>query len=337
MTAPYLYDANVLLRGEQTAYGTPNPTPTALLGNVSEITKTPEWEVSDSQKRQGTIAPSSSANITKVASSASIEVANETFEDANYWLDSLFSKATSAGASAPFSRTYEAPTSTAPQPAFMTTLFGQHGLWVQMPDATVATLQITADSNGGVNFSASLIGSAIKYLSTDTVPTLPIRDNQTEMTGCKSVVSIDAWDGTMGATPIELTAFSYGLTINSNRETRGYLGACGAAAIADKKWSGELTISLEANETSKAYLDEMFGGDGNEMLKKQIQIKHVEGSGADLKEFTIQFTGFTKSAPTLFTDRDGITSYDLVFSGVYNSTFGNWLNILTKCGVETLV
>jgi hypothetical protein len=30
-------------------------------------------------------------------------------------------------------------------------------------------------------------------------------------------------------------------------------------------------------------------------------------------------------------------TYDLVFDGVYNSTFGNWLKINTTSGIDSLV
>jgi len=43
------------------------------------------------------------------------------------------------------------------------------------------------------------------------------------------------------------------------------------------------------------------------------------------------------SAPQLFQDRNGVLSYDLVFDGVYNSAFGNWLKINTTSGINTLV
>lgn len=330
----YSDDLNVLLRAKQTAFKTPAEAPTAMLQNVSSYSHTGEWEVSDSQKRQGTMTPTGGSSVTKIASSGTAETSDETFEDVNYWLDSLFSEATATGATAPYSREYAAPLRDNPQVAYMSLFWGQDGIWSRMKDASVSSLKVTGTSNSGVNTSASIVGGQIETVP--TVPELTVRPDQVEMNGCQAAVFVDAWDGTMGTTAIPLTAFSYELTVNSNRATRGYLGACDAAAIRDSRWSGQLRISMELNDTSKAYIDDIYAAP-NKMLEKQIQIKHFSGSGTSLREFVIQFAGKTKQPPQLYMDRDGVVSVDLVFDGVYNPTFGNWLKINTKCGVQTLI
>jgi hypothetical protein len=330
----YSDDLNVLLRGKQTAFKTAATAPTAIMQNVSECSLDPEWEVPDSNKRQGTMTPTGGESITKIASSGSIETSNETFEDINYWLDSLFSEATSSGSAAPFTREYAAPLSANPSPAFMSLWWGQNGIFSRQKDASVATFKMTASDNSGVNTSVSLVGGQVEKV-TDP-PALTVRTGQKEMTGCNTAVFVDAWTGTMGTTAITLTAFAYELTVNSNRQTRGFLGACDAAAIRDARWDGQLKISMEVNNTSIPFIAEMLGAP-NKMLEKQIQIKHFDGTGANLRETVVQFCGRTKQPPKLFTDRDGVVAIDLVFDGAYNPTFGNWLKVQTKCGVKTLV
>lgn len=153
------------------------------------------------------------------------------------------------------------------------------------------------------------------------------------MTGCMGALAIDAWAGTMGNTAIATSAFSWELTINANRQYRSYLGGCTPAAWNDQKWGGQLKLSLELNTTTDDYLTAMLAAT-NTILERQIEISYTNGTD-DLLE--VQFAGHTMSAPQLFQDRNGVLSYDLVFDGVYNSAFGNWLKINTTSGINTLV
>jgi hypothetical protein len=72
----------------------------------------------------------------------------------------------------------------------------------------------------------------------------------------------------------------------------------------------------------------------NAILEKQIEIKYSPDANDILQ---IQFAGHTMSAPQLFQDRNGVMTYDLVFDGVYNPTFANWLKINTTSGIDALV
>lgn len=328
-----LNDLNVLLRAKQSAFGTANSTATAILQNVSSFSMTPEFEARTLAGLVGSLAPAHESALDMAKSSATFEVGDETFEDINYWLDSLFSAATAAESAAPFSRAYAAPLTAAVSPAFMSLKWGQSGSIYLMPDVSVTSLKITGQTNGGVQVGGSLMGGPI---TASTLDTLSIRTGQTRMTGCQASVAIDAWAGVMGATPIEDCAFSYELTVNSNRDYRGYLGKCDAAAWHDKKWSAQLRISMEVTADSSPFMNEMLATP-NKLLQKQIEIKHATGSGSDERLMQIQFAGHTVQAPQLFQERDGVVSVDLVFDGVYNPTFTNWLKINTKSAIKLLV
>jgi hypothetical protein len=327
-----LSDLDVLQRGKQTAFGTANTAATAILQNVSSFSLTPEFEARTIGGRIGSLAPAHESALDMVKSSATFEAGDETFEDINYWLDSLFSAAVASG-TGPYVREYAAPLTAAVIPSFMSLKWGQSGSMFLMPDASLTSLKITGETNGGVQVGGSLIGGAV---SPTTLNTLSIRTGQTRMTGCQASIAIDPWSGNMGDTAIEDCAFSYELTINSNRAYRGYLGKCYAAAWHDKKWDAQLRISMEIATDSSPFLTEMLGTP-NALLKKQIQIQHKTGTGTNERSMTIQFAGHTVQAPQLFQERDGVKSIDLVFDGVYNSTFGNWLKMETKSAIQTLV
>jgi len=320
---------NVLQRAKQTGFGTANATATAKLQSVSSFALTPELETRALDQLRGTLAPTHQTVLDRYASNATFEVPDETFEDLNYWLDSLFSAATPSG-TGPYTRAYAAPLTAAVTPTFMTLQWGQANEVWQMQDASLTTLTMSGTNNGGIQVGGSLIGGKV---IAGTLASLNDRTGLTRVTGCMAALAIDAWAGTMGQTAVASSAFSWELTINANRQYRGYLGDCTPTTWNDQKWSGQLRLSLELNDTTDDYLIAMLAST-NAILERQIKISYTNGTD-DLLE--IQFAGHTMSAPQLFQDRNGVMTYDLVFDGVYNPTFANWLKINTTSGINALV
>jgi hypothetical protein len=199
-----------------------------------------------------------------------------------------------------------------------------------MQDASITTLTLSGSNNSGVQVGGSLIGGKV---IAGTLASLSDRTGLTRIAGCDAALYIDAWGGTMGATAVAASAFSWELTINANRQYRSYLGGCTPQAWNDQKWGGQLRLSLELNNTTDDYLIAMLAAT-NAILEKQIEIKYSPDANDILQ---IQFAGHTTSAPQLFQDRNGVMTYDLVFDGVYNPTFANWLKINTTSGIDALV
>lgn len=320
---------NVLQRAAQTEFGTAVVKTTAKLQGVSSFSLTPDLQTRALDQLRGSLAPTYQTALDHYMSNATFEVSDETFEDINYWLDSLFSAATPTG-TGPYVRAYTAPLTSAATPTFMTLQWGQTDGVYQMQDASVTTLTLSGSNNSGVQVGGSLIGGKVVV---GALEGLSDRTGLTRMTGCMGALAIDAWAGTMGNTAIATSAFSWELTINANRQYRSYLGGCTPAAWNDQKWGGQLKLSLELNTTTDDYLTAMLAAT-NTILERQIEISYTNGTD-DLLE--VQFAGHTMSAPQLFQDRNGVLSYDLVFDGVYNSAFGNWLKINTTSGINTLV
>lgn len=319
---------NVLQRGAQAYFGTANATATAKLQSVSSFALTPDLQTRALDQLRGSLAPTHQTALDFYMSNATFEVPDETFEDLNYWLDSLFSAATPAG-TGPYTRAYAAPLTAEAAPTFMTLQYGQTNEVWQMQDASVATLTLSGSSNTGVQVGGSLIGGKVVE---GKLASLSDRSNLTRMTGCMAALAIDTWSGTMGNTAVATSAFSWELTVNSNRQYRTYLGGCTPQAWNDGKWNGQLRLSLEVNTTTDDYLIAMLAAT-NAILERQIKISYINGTDDKLE---IQFAGHTMSAPQLFQDRNGVMTYDLVFDGVYNSTFGNWLKINTISGINSL-
>jgi hypothetical protein len=278
---------------------------------------------------RGSLAPTYQTALDHYMSNATFEVSDETFEDINYWLDSLFSADASPGGTDPYTRAYAAPTTAEATPKFFTFQWGQTNEVWQMQDASVTTLTLSGSNNSGVQVGGSLIGGKVIEGS---LQSLSDRSG-TRMTGCMAVLAIDAWAGYVGTTAIASSAFSWELSINANRQYRSYLGGCTPSAWNDQKWSGQLRLSLELNTTTDDYLIAILAAT-NDILERQVEISYTNGSTGLLQ---IQFAGHTMSAPQLFQDRNGVMTYDLVLDGVYNSVLGNWLKIDTTSEIDALV
>ena len=321
---------NVLQSAWQTAFGTPKTPATVKLQNVSSFRLRPEFQTRALEQLRGTLAPTHQTTLDNYAGSATFEVSDETFEDVNYWLDALFGAATPTG-TLPYVRAYNAPTTAAVTPHFMTLQYGQTDEVWQLQDASVASLTLSGADNTGVQVGGSIIGGKV---TAGSLASLSDRTGVTRMSGCMASVGIATWD-TSSFTTLANSAFSWELSINSNREYRGYLGNCTPTAYSDQKWNGQLRLSFELNDTTDDHLIAMLST-ASAILERQVKIEYKTGTSTTERSMAITFAGHSMQAPELFQDRNGVTTYDLVLDGVYNPTLANWLKIETKSATQTL-
>jgi hypothetical protein len=322
---------NVLQLGWQSAFGTANGTATRKLQNVSSFKLRPELETRALDQLRGTMAPTHQTALDRYLSSATAETSDCDFEELNYWLEMLFGTDATPTGAGPYVRDYAAPTTTAVTPHFATLQFGQTGGVWQMQDASVTSLTLSGAANSGVSVGASLMGGKVVA---GTLATLPDLTTGTRMTGCMASVAIETWDGVTFA-PLASSAFSWELSVNANREYHNFLGECTPSASYDNKWSGQLKLSLELNDSTDDYLIAMLAA-ANTILEKQVKIKYTVGSAKTLREMVLTFAGHTMQAPELFQDKNGLMAYDLVLDGVYNPKLTNWLTIQTTSNLQTV-
>lgn len=322
---------NVLQLGWQSAFGAANATATRKLQNVSSFKLRPELETRALDQLRGTLAPTHQTTLDRYLSSATAETSDSDFEELNYWLEMLFGTDTTPTGTDPYVRDYAAPTTAAVTPHFATLQFGQTNEVWQMQDASVTSLTLSGAANKGVSVGASLMGGKVVAGALQTLPDLT---TGTRMTGCMASVAIETWAGNT-FTPLASSAFSWELSINANREYHNFLGECTPSASYDNKWSGQLKLSLELNNSTDDYLIAMLAA-ANTILEKQVRIIYTVGSSTTLRSMTLTFAGHTMQAPELFQDKNGLMTYDLVLDGVYNPTLSNWLTIETKSALATL-
>jgi len=322
---------NVLQLGWQSAFGTANGTATRKLQNVSSFKLRPELETRALDQLRGTMAPTHQTTLDRYLSSATAETSDSDFEELNYWLEMLFGTDATPTGGDPYVRDYAAPLTTAPAPHFATLQFGQTNEVWQMQDASVTSLTLSGAANSGVSVGASLMGGKVVA---GTLATLPDLTTGTRMTGCMASVAIETWTGTT-FTPLASSAFSWELSVNANREYHNFLGECTPSASYDNKWSGQLKLSLELNDSTDDHLIAMLAT-ASAILEKQVRIKYTVGSAGTLREMVLTFAGHTMQAPELFQDKNGLMTYDLVLDGVYNPKLTNWLTIQTTSKLQTV-
>ena len=322
---------NVLQLGWQSAFGTANATATRKLQNVSSFKLRPELETRALDQLRGTMAPTHQTVLDRYLSSATAETSDTDFEELNYWLEMLFGTVSPSGSATPYTRIYNAPTTAAITPRAATLQWGQSGNVWQMQDATVTSLTLSGAANSGVSVGASLMGGKVVA---GKLASLPDLTTGTRMTGCMASVAIETWAGNT-FTPLASSAFSWELSVNANREYHNFLGECTPSASYDNKWSGQLKLSLELNNSTDDYLIAMLAA-ANTILEKRVRIIYTTGATTTLRSMTIDFAGHSMQAPELFQDKNGLMTYDLVLDGVYNPTASNWLTIETKAALATV-
>lgn len=321
---------NVLQSAWQTDFGTAVATSTVKLQNVSDFVLTPNLETRAHDQLRGTLAPTHETSLDSYSSNATFDVEQESFEDLNYWLEALFGTVSPTGAG-PYVRAYAAPLTAAATPRFMTLQWGQTNEVWQMQDASISSLTLSGETNSGIKVGGSLLGGkviegALQSLSDRTTTSMP--------TGCMASVAIETWAGNT-FTPLAASAFAWELTVSPNREYRTHLGSCTPTAYNDQKWSGQLRLSLELNNSTDDYLIAMLAAT-NAIQQKQVRIIYTTGATTTLRTVQIDFAGHTMSAPQLFGDRNGVMTYDLVLDGVYNPTMSNWLKVSTTANINVL-
>ena len=86
---------------------------------------------------------------------------------------------------------------------------------------------------------------------------------------------VDTWTGTMGATEVPATLISFALNAGPSSHLKQFAGSIHPTSYGVGRWEGDLTLTLEFNAASKAYVDGLLSG----LVQRQIQIKATTGSG----------------------------------------------------------
>lgn len=308
--------------GKETTWGT-SVNPTAKLMLVTDITLTPIVESTVHEDMRGSLAPGHVATLDSVGGEASMEVVLS-YEDVSYILDNLFSEATPSGGG-PYTRDYPAPTTAVTTPRLLTLVQGQGSFVYGLHGGLITSTTISLASNAPWTASSDLIG---KRVVEDAFASLSDR-TVTPIMGNDTVLYIDAWGGTIGTTAITATYMSAELSVEASRELVYGLGAVEPRTYVENRYTGSLQLVLEVTSQTEAIVNGLLAP---ALTQNQIRLVATQGT----QSLTIDFAGTLTTAPEIFTDTDGVITYDLTWDGTYNATLTNWLDITSVSSVATL-
>jgi len=315
--------------------------PTVKLMGITDFKFTPIVETQVFDDKRGSRAPGFDEVVTQVAGQASLE-AMLLYEDAPYYLDALFGiytadVQTSDNDSDYYDRLWKAPlatydSDTSGTPRYMTFVQGDLEKGVTSSDTfgmaggTLQTLSISGGTGAPLMLSATYLGVQVVP---DALADLADRES-TPVMGDHVALYIDP----SSDAPTTLTSdmgFAFKLDINTNRALKRHFGSLPPTGYRDAKWQGTLALTLELQAESWPYLRAALAATPAP-VKKTIRIKASSGSYL----FQFDFTGVLTGAPVPFTDSDGVTTVELSFSGLYDSTNANWLDFAVTNKTATM-
>jgi hypothetical protein len=320
---PYVPDLDQLQVGKEVTWGTA-VTCTAKMGLIESVEVDPGVE--------GTTLPDIRASL----GGGYVQTLDKQFptwkvsgvcsyEDIQYWLDSLNGVVTPTGAN-PYVYAGAVPLTAVPAHRMMTMNWGQTGAVKKVAGCIATDLTIKIEANQPWKFDVSGIA---KSVVDGTIAVLSDR-TQTPIHANNTTLKIDAWAGTLGATAIASTWFSAELNIKNNSVQVPGIGSLTPATYADAAYSGSLKLSLETDATTAAYINSIIG---TTLLQQQIRMIGTTGAPAIAQ---LDFCGGHLKSPTVHSDSDGVITYEFELERVYHSVVANWFKSSITNIVATL-
>jgi len=314
--------------GKETTFGTP-VTDTVKHMDIPEggFSVEPIVESKVLRTQRGNLTSGYNAALMKTGAKWKISGGFATYEDINYWVEMLFGVATPSGGG-PYVRAGTSPGTTIVTPRMQTFYYGDAtGGIYKMTSAVASKLTLKYTANEEVTFDIEGFGKTVASgasfaaLSDRTV---------TPIIGNDLLLYIDAFGGTIGSTAIASTFYSAELEIDTQRSEKFYLGGVAPGAYKQPDWRAKLTMHLEYNATSAAYLNAQLAPVA---LQKLVRLKATTGASAIHQ---MDFAGTMTKAPSIFTDEDGVASVDFELEDTYESTFAAILKYSNTCGTAVL-
>lgn len=321
-----LTDLLQLQAGTESTWGTP-VTPTVKLAGVKKKPGVIQANVEASvmEDMMARLGPSGEADLLAHSASASWEQV-ALYEDINYALESLLGTATPSGAG-PYTRTGAAPLAAVPTtPRKLTLYHGDPTGGLTMAGGLVTSLVIKGESKKRLEIAVNAIGESV---AAGSPAALSDRDVN-PILGAHGAVSVDAWGGTMGATALTGAAYAFELALGAPRELKTYFGSIIPTDWIENAFTGVLKLTVEWNTTTDDYFTGILSQSA--VFNRQIRLSFDNTANYQLQ---LNFAGLALEAP-VWTDRNGIVTFDVTLAAQYNSALTNWFTYTTKNQVSAL-
>lgn len=308
--------------GQETTWGT-SVAATAKLMGLTDLSVDIVDVVHQSADLNGTMYPSDLVAEVSQHGEGSFSM-DLSYEDICYPLDGIFEEESATG-TGPYVWTYVAPTTAVLASNDYTFEVGGTGAEYEMAGATITGATIAGEAGsiwtGDFEFfSKAVDDAAMASLSDRTVELIRMSD---------TLLYIDTWTGAMGSTAVSDELISFSLNLDTGRHLKYFNGSLAPSDYGETKWSATLELVMEYSTTCKAMVDALSAPG---LVQRQIRLKATSGT----KIVQIDFAGTLMDGVTLFDDRDGNLIATLTFTGTYNDTDTDWLEITVTNGVASL-
>lgn len=278
--------------------------------------------------QRGSLAGGHLTTVNEEMPSAKMEIL-ALYEQIAYYLDNLLGQATPSGAG-PYTRNYAAPGGTVPNPRHLTAIHGDATNFRRLVGLLISKATFKGENGKPMTATFDLIGAssgggALAALTDATVQVVM---------GNHMAICIDTWAGTIGATQIDCSAYSYELVVDTKRKPDQFLGSLTACnyheADGGEGWEGMLTLNMELNTATAAQLTAQ--NDSSAVYQRQVRLKSM--SGTNILQF--DFAGSSEESPDTYEDRDGVVTFRTALKRTYNPTLGNWFKAQSVNSLATL-
>ena len=84
---------------------------------------------------------------------------------------------------------------------------------------------------------------------------------------------------------------------------------------------GSMQLTLEADSDTTPTLDAIINT-GADTIERVVRVTATSGTNI----WQVDLNGVTLESPEIFSDVDGVVTYDVTFTGQYAATLGDWIN-----------
>jgi hypothetical protein len=288
--------------------------PTVKLHGIEDLRVQPGVMREQVKDMRGTIAPGYVTRIREINPSASMEGV-VTYEDVPYLLDALCqirsdtANGATTDATGQTTRSYSAPlysTDTGDNRSYTMVLSDRVDTY-SMLGGVLEEISFAGATGELVRFNSRWFG---KSVTTDVHAALSDRV-VTPVSGDDVVLYIDPGTDSVGSTPTSDLAFSFNLTLNTNRKPLRHMGDLENNSFYEDRWESELSLMVIANTDSFDLLDASLAST-NSFVDRNIRFAFT---GDTDRSLTLDFGGTLVSPPEVFEDQDGLMSFEFEFAG----------------------
>lgn len=294
--------------GKETSWGTA-VAQTIILAGVEELTLADGFEVIGN-KEIGSLAPNQRGGaIVAVMGSASMKQ-RASFDHVGLIFDSLFGTATPSGVG-PYTRTYNAPRTAQPTRSFFTLHNSYNGLaGHSLLGALASSLTMTIEAKQYVMLDVGFVGRNQAQDTTDSLS----ESSVAWMLAHNTTLSLGTYGGSLSALDCKVKRVEF--IFNSNTKVNHGISSIEGCDYNYGDVECKLKFVAETNDSATLAIVNAMMGPTPTLVKREAQIVVDDGTYS----LDLDFSGMLATPPSLYTDIDGVSTFELEFDADFDSS-----------------